>query len=616
MTARTSGAGDGDARCRRRGVYHGGEESARGSRSARGETRSGARGGNSSARHECPTYDRASLRWRQPSGRPIRRPRWLTLCSCLDPHRLDYGPPTSCSGRRTAGRAGASSAPTRVRLVPGSRRASERWRKRTRRRPDSAGRSTPWRSSFRKVGHPVGGYGRRSRLDHPRRGRTLDNVTPSRARSLEQGHADLGLADRRRHGLRFGEPASASTTCDRSSSVPTTGGGRGRRSRRGFQTSPSTRCAPIPCGQAFSSRGRRKSVYVSFDDGDHWQPLQLNLPRTSMRDLWIKDDDLIVATHGRSFWVLDDISPLRQLTEEVARSAAYLFAPAPAYRIMRSTYTDTPFPPGRADGREPPGRSGHRLRPGPQGGGTGDASRSSIRPATSCGATAATTRRSRARRSRARSWFRPTGCGRSQSGHGGGPRTASSGTSTTRRPSPATHGYPISAVPHDTPRGPLGVRALPGLYTVRLTVDGSTLTAPLSVVVDPRVKTPKDALRRQFDLLTKLSSLLTEGSRALRQARSVKEQLEALGGPRQGRDRDPRFAAWRRTSAELRSHDARAQGVGRGGPARHGGSVRASTTRSGSRMRHRPRPSRAPQRRSRGPCPLCAVSGWRSRIGR
>ena len=65
--------------------------------------------------------------------------------------------------------------------------------------------------------------------------------------------------------------------------------------------------------------GTEKAVWVSFDDGDNWQSLQLNLPHVSMRDLWIHDDDLIVATHGRSFWILDDITPLRQLTAGIVR---------------------------------------------------------------------------------------------------------------------------------------------------------------------------------------------------------------------------------------------------------------------------------------------------------
>ena len=88
---------------------------------------------------------------------------------------------------------------------------------------------------------------------------------------------------------------------------------------------------PVRRGLLFA--GTELGVYVSFDDGAHWQPLQLNLPRVSVRDLAIKDADLIAATHGRSFWVMDDISPLRQVTDSVRASAAHLFAPAPAVRF-------------------------------------------------------------------------------------------------------------------------------------------------------------------------------------------------------------------------------------------------------------------------------------------
>src|SRR5205807_289543 len=81
--------------------------------------------------------------------------------------------------------------------------------------------------------------------------------------------------------------------------------------------------------------GTENGVWVSFNDGDHWQSLQLNLPHTSMRDLWINESDLIVATHGRSFWILDDISLLRELAGPSAQSEDYLFKPAPAYRVQR-----------------------------------------------------------------------------------------------------------------------------------------------------------------------------------------------------------------------------------------------------------------------------------------
>ncbi len=90
--------------------------------------------------------------------------------------------------------------------------------------------------------------------------------------------------------------------------------------------------------------GTELSVFVSFDDGDNWQPLQLNLPHVSMRDLAIHGDDLIVATHGRGFWVLDDITPLRQLTDEAVKSKAFLFRPSDAFVIPQPSENGTPQP--------------------------------------------------------------------------------------------------------------------------------------------------------------------------------------------------------------------------------------------------------------------------------
>ena len=100
--------------------------------------------------------------------------------------------------------------------------------------------------------------------------------------------------------------------------------------------------------------GTERAVYVSFDDGDHWQSLRLNMPATSVRDLTIKDNDLAVATHGRGFWILDDITPLRQLDDKVVASNAFLFAPELAYRVRWDTNTDTPLPPDEPAGQNPP----------------------------------------------------------------------------------------------------------------------------------------------------------------------------------------------------------------------------------------------------------------------
>ena len=98
-------------------------------------------------------------------------------------------------------------------------------------------------------------------------------------------------------------------------------------------------------------------VYVSFDAGAHWQALQLGLPHTSVRDLIVHGNDAIVATHGRGFWILDDVTPLRALAREGAGLLArggYFFAPAPAYRVRRSLNTDTPLPPEEPTGENPP----------------------------------------------------------------------------------------------------------------------------------------------------------------------------------------------------------------------------------------------------------------------
>jgi photosystem II stability/assembly factor-like uncharacterized protein len=100
--------------------------------------------------------------------------------------------------------------------------------------------------------------------------------------------------------------------------------------------------------------GTERAVFVSFDDGDHWQSLQLNLPAASMRDLAIHNDDLIVATHGRGFWVLDDMTALRQIDDEVAKANAHLFRPADAFNLPQSSDNGTPMPRDEPLAENPP----------------------------------------------------------------------------------------------------------------------------------------------------------------------------------------------------------------------------------------------------------------------
>ncbi len=280
---------------------------------------------------------------------------------------------------------------------------------------------------------------------------------------------------------------------------------------------------PVRKGLLFA--GTENSVWVSFDDGDHWQPLQLNLPRTSMRDLWIKDDDLIVATHGRSFWILDDIAPLREIAAGVNNSAR-LYGPAAAYRIQRDTYTDTPMPPDEPAGANPPdGAILDYFLP--------SAAKSvTIEILDGKGQVVrryANTDKPEATEQELREqliplyWVRP-------------PHPLSTLPGMHRwvwdlhytAPESMRHDYPISAVPHDTPRYPLGPNALPGTYTVRLSVDGRTSTAPLTVKMDPRIKTPADGLQKKFETESHLASIMSESTQALHQGASIRSQLDKL----------------------------------------------------------------------------------------
>ena len=288
---------------------------------------------------------------------------------------------------------------------------------------------------------------------------------------------------------------------------------------------------PIRKGLLFV--GTENSVWMSFDDGDTWQSLQLNLPHTSMRDLWIHDDDLIVATHGRAFWILDDITPLRQLNSSVPASNAFLFKPGVAYRIRRSTYTDTPLPPDEPTAQNPPDGAviDYFLS---------QASTEPVAIEILDGQGKLVRRYSSADKPEQTEeelekqliplyWIRM-------------PKTVSTEAGMHRwiwdlhypPPTSIKHQYPISAVPHDTPRDPLGPRVLPGEYTVRLTAGGSSFTVPLTVKLDPRVKTPPAGLQQMFGLQTRLANLLTASSEATTATRSLQQQLDQLAGKASG----------------------------------------------------------------------------------
>lgn len=276
--------------------------------------------------------------------------------------------------------------------------------------------------------------------------------------------------------------------------------------------------------------GTETSVWVSFDRGDHWQSLQLNLPHTSMRDLWIHENDLIVATHGRSFWILDDIKLLREFASQAASGSAHLFEPAPAYRVRRDTNTDTPLPSDEPAGENPPDGAiiDYSLMQPARGAVTleiVDSQGKLIRRYSS------TDQPDRSPEELKKEmipsyWLQPfmkllTDAGLHR------------WVWDMRYPPPVStaHEYPIAAVPHRTPRYPLGPLVLPGKYKVRLTVNDNSVSAPLTIEMDPRVKVSQAELEKKFDLSMKLYTAVNDCSQAARQAQSVREQLEGSSAP-------------------------------------------------------------------------------------
>jgi photosystem II stability/assembly factor-like uncharacterized protein len=267
-----------------------------------------------------------------------------------------------------------------------------------------------------------------------------------------------------------------------------------------------------------------KTVYVSFDDGDHWQSLRLNLPVTSIRDLVVHGDDLVIGTHGRSFWILDNVTPLRQLTPQVAAAKSYLFAPQLTYRIRRNNNTDTPLPPEIPAGQNPP--DGAMLDywikdPGQK---TvleiSDSAGNLVRKFSSDDRPTPVDEKEL---NVPTYWIRPQ-------------RTLSAEPGMHRfiwdmhypPPDSLDHEYPISAVYRDTPRYPLGPPILPGVYKVKLTVNGDAQTQSITMKMDPRVQASAVDLEAQFALETKIVDAMHRDFVALSHVRSVHASLKSL----------------------------------------------------------------------------------------
>ena len=269
--------------------------------------------------------------------------------------------------------------------------------------------------------------------------------------------------------------------------------------------------------------GGEKGVYVSFDDGANWESLRLNLPASSVRDLIIKNDDVIVATHGRGFWILDNITPLRQLNR--TQREDLLFKPQTAMRVRGNLNTDTPLPPDEPAGQNPPDGAMidyflSKDATGPVTIEIKDGKDQSVRKYSSADVPV----EANPKRLRIPSyWIRPL---QSVSTKAGMHRflwdmhyTSVPGVEPE---------FPISATYRNTAPEATSPWAVPGDYTVMLTVGGKTFSQPLTIEMDPRVKTSAADLQQQFDLSWKLYQLRLKLAPIGKKFGDVAEQLTKL----------------------------------------------------------------------------------------
>ncbi len=278
------------------------------------------------------------------------------------------------------------------------------------------------------------------------------------------------------------------------------GGAHWTRITGGLPDQPVNVVREDPVRRGLLYAGTERTVYVSFNDGASWESLQRDLPSISIRDLVVHGNDLVVGTHGRSFWILDDVTPLRA---HVATSAPTLIKPAVAYRLRRDLWTDTPLPPEEPAGENPPdGAVLDYYLPS-------DAASVAIEIRDARGTLVRRYTNSDVEPAVDPEIMVPTYWVRHTR-----PPSAAAGMHRFvwnlryAEPRALSYDYPISAIYHDTPRAPEGVLALPGRYTVRFITGGDSYNQPLQLRMDPRVHVSQAVLRAQFSLASRIVELM------------------------------------------------------------------------------------------------------------
>jgi photosystem II stability/assembly factor-like uncharacterized protein len=312
--------------------------------------------------------------------------------------------------------------------------------------------------------------------------------------------------------------------------------------------------------------GTERAVYVSFDDGGRWQPLRLNMPATSVRDLIVKDDDLVAATHGRGFWILDDITPLRQVDAASAGKDAILFEPATAWRVRWNTSTDMPWPKEEPTAPNPPDGAilHYYLKTGARGPVTleiHDQGGRLVRRYSSADTLTPVPDPKEA--PVPVYWYRQ-------------PQALSTAAGMHRflwdvhyQPLPALAaggrgGLPIQGIPRDSPSAATTPWASPGAYTVTLTVDGRKYSQPIAVKQDPRVRTPPAVMQQVYALTEEMYFGAIEAQEAAASLAAMRSQAAALKAPAAVVQA---LAAFEQKAAALEGQRPASGGGGRGGPA-------------------------------------------------
>ena len=323
-------------------------------------------------------------------------------------------------------------------------------------------------------------------------GKTWRNVTPpqltpwSKVSLMDASHTDANTAYAAVNKIRLDDmkPHIYKTT---------DGGKTWKEITNGLPNDPINVVKEDPIRKGLLFAGSERAVYVSFDDGENWQSLRLNMPATSVRDLVIKDDDLVIGTHGRSFWILDDITQLRQLGNQETKQSTVLYKPQNTYRVRWNMYPDTPIPQEEPVGQNPPDGavinyylndsvniiSLEIL----------DGKNNVVRTYSS-----ADTMYKIGNVNIPHYWIRPQ---QILSPAAGSHRFMWDMHYTALNVPPV---YPISATYMNTAPQATSPWVMPGMYTAKLMVDGKIYTQIFEVKMDPRVKTSVQDLQQQHDL--------------------------------------------------------------------------------------------------------------------